>query len=152
MSVDGLGKKDVLAVLAITAAGRLVYYLSGVRFDASTLDGYMQFIDTELLVTRLLESLWYYHANPPILNLFTGTVLKLGDWFPENAGSAHTPSRINAPNGDTLEEVQRAHIIEVLEACDWKVRGTGGAAERLGLKRTTLQSRMKKLGIERPGV
>ena len=82
MSVDGLGKKDVLAVLAITAAGRLVYYLSGVRFDASTLNGYMQFIDTELLVTRLLESLWYYHANPPILNLFTGTVLKL---FGDNA-------------------------------------------------------------------
>jgi len=39
---------------------------------------------------------------------------------------------------------------KVLVACDWKIRGEGGAAERLGLKRTTLQSRMKKLGIERP--
>jgi len=38
----------------------------------------------------------------------------------------------------------------VLVACDWKIRGEGGAAERLGLKRTTLQSRMKKLGIQRP--
>jgi hypothetical protein len=37
-----------------------------------------------------------------------------------------------------------------LKECDWKVRGKGGAAERLGLKRTTLQSRMKKLGIQRP--
>jgi len=35
-------------------------------------------------------------------------------------------------------------------ACDWKIRGQDGAAEHLGLKRTTLQSRMKKLGIERP--
>ncbi len=76
-SDDGLSKKDILAVLAITAAARLAYYVSGVHFDASTLGSYMQFIDTELLVTRLLESLWYYHANPPILNLFTGTVLKL---------------------------------------------------------------------------
>jgi len=72
-----VAKKDVLAVLAITAAGRLAYYVSGVHFDASTLGRYMQFIDVELLVTRLLESLWYYHGNPPILNLFTGTVLKL---------------------------------------------------------------------------
>ena len=76
-SDDGLSKKDILAVLAITAAARLAYYVSGVHFDASTLGGYMQFIDTELLVTRLLESLWYYHGNPPILNLFTGTLLKL---------------------------------------------------------------------------
>ncbi len=70
-------KIDVLAVLAITSAGRLLYYLSGVHFDASTLAPYMQFIDRELLTDRLLESLWYYHANPPLLNLFTGTVLKL---------------------------------------------------------------------------
>jgi transcriptional regulator with GAF, ATPase, and Fis domain len=46
--------------------------------------------------------------------------------------------------------IERAHIIRVLEECGWKVRGKDGAAERLGLKRTTLQSRMKKLGIQRP--
>ena len=71
-----VGKIDVVAVLAITAAGRLLYYLSGVHFDASTLAPYMQFIDQELLTSRLLESLWFYHANPPLLNLFTGVVLK----------------------------------------------------------------------------
>ena len=52
----------------------------------------------------------------------------------------------------SLEEVERAHIIRVLEECDWKVRGKDGAAECLGLKRSTLQSRMKKLGIQRPTV
>ena len=52
--------------------------------------------------------------------------------------------------GDNLEDAQRVHIVRVLEECGWKVRGKGGAAERLGLKRTTLQSRMKKLGIQRP--
>ena len=51
---------------------------------------------------------------------------------------------------DRLEDAQRAHIVKVLEECGWKVRGKGGAAERLGLKRTTLISRMKKLGIQRP--
>jgi transcriptional regulator with GAF, ATPase, and Fis domain len=51
---------------------------------------------------------------------------------------------------DTLEEAQRAHILSILEDCSWKIRGKDGAAERLGLKRTTLQSQMKKLAIQRP--
>jgi formate hydrogenlyase transcriptional activator len=46
--------------------------------------------------------------------------------------------------------VERAHIVKVLDDCDWKIRGTDGAAERLGLNRSTLQSRMKKMGIQRP--
>jgi transcriptional regulator with GAF, ATPase, and Fis domain len=46
-------------------------------------------------------------------------------------------------------EVERAHIIRVLEDCGWKVRGDEGAADRRGLKRSTLQSRMTKLGIQR---
>jgi transcriptional regulator with GAF, ATPase, and Fis domain len=52
--------------------------------------------------------------------------------------------------GSRLDDVQRAHILEVLEECGWKVAGRGNAAERLGLKRATLQFRMKKLGIRRP--
>jgi transcriptional regulator of acetoin/glycerol metabolism len=60
--------------------------------------------------------------------------------------------RANAPApASTLEAVERAHIVAVLEACDWKVSGAGNAAERLGLNRSTLQFRMKKLGIARPG-
>ncbi|HYN03369.1 MAG TPA: hypothetical protein VE359_13050 [Vicinamibacteria bacterium] len=39
---------------------------------------------------------------------------------------------------------------EVLEQCGWKVAGKGNAADRLGLKRTTLLFRMDKLGIRRP--
>jgi transcriptional regulator with GAF, ATPase, and Fis domain len=50
----------------------------------------------------------------------------------------------------TLAEAERAHILAVLDDCGWKVSGRGNAAERLGLSRTTLQSRMKKLGITRP--
>ena len=50
----------------------------------------------------------------------------------------------------SLEEVERQHIIHVLEACGWRVRGQGGAAAILGLNPNTLESRMTKLGIRRP--
>lgn len=50
----------------------------------------------------------------------------------------------------TLEEVQRRHIEAVLRRTSGRIYGEGGAAALLGLKPTTLQSRMKKLGIERP--
>jgi transcriptional regulator with GAF, ATPase, and Fis domain len=42
------------------------------------------------------------------------------------------------------------HIVDVLESVQWRVYGKNGAAEILGLKPSTLQHRMKKLGIERP--
>ena len=51
----------------------------------------------------------------------------------------------------SLAEAERAHIRAVLDACGWRNSGKGNAADRLGLKRSTLQFRMKKLGIERPG-
>ena len=49
----------------------------------------------------------------------------------------------------SLEEVARKHIIDVMGQTGWRVRGKEGAAEILGLKPTTLESRMKKLGIKR---
>ena len=50
----------------------------------------------------------------------------------------------------TLEGVERSHILEVLDRTGWKVSGKNGAAEILGLKSTTLEARMKKMGIKRP--
>lgn len=50
----------------------------------------------------------------------------------------------------TLADVERLHIIRVLEATNWKIRGPGGASLILGIKPTTLESRMVKLGIKRP--
>ncbi len=49
----------------------------------------------------------------------------------------------------TLEDAERDHIRRVLEQSNGVVGGTNGAAARLGMKRTTLQSKMKKLGISR---
>ncbi len=48
----------------------------------------------------------------------------------------------------TLAEADREHILETLEQTDWMIGGQGGAANRLGLPRTTLISKMRKLGIE----
>jgi formate hydrogenlyase transcriptional activator len=50
-----------------------------------------------------------------------------------------------------LVDVEKEHIRGVLESTAWRIRGAGGAAERLGLKPTTLETRMAKLGITRPG-
>lgn len=49
-----------------------------------------------------------------------------------------------------LVDVQKAHIRTVLESVGWRIRGAGGAADRLGLRPTTLETRMAKLGIVRP--
>jgi transcriptional regulator with GAF, ATPase, and Fis domain len=46
-----------------------------------------------------------------------------------------------------LENIERSHIIEVLNQTGWRISGSGGAAEILGLKRTTLNSKLKKLDI-----
>lgn len=72
-----------------------------------------------------------------------GPRLELGDWRPRPALS---------PRGErvqTLEEVEREHIIEALELTGWRVSGEKGTAKLLGLKPTTLEARMKKLGIKR---
>ncbi|MEI6154540.1 MAG: sigma 54-interacting transcriptional regulator, partial [Deltaproteobacteria bacterium] len=49
-----------------------------------------------------------------------------------------------------LEDMERRHIVSVLESTGWRVSGKGAAAEVLGLKRSTLISKMTKLGISRP--
>jgi len=82
--------------------------------------------------------------------LSDGSVLELADCFPEIPEFTGTSSRARGRKFETIEEIERAHIERVLEACHWKVSGREGASELLGLNRTTLQARMKKLGIVRP--
>jgi formate hydrogenlyase transcriptional activator len=58
---------------------------------------------------------------------------------------------VNQLQGPTmLEEVEREHILKVLRETGWVIGGPAGAATRLGLNRTTLNNRMRKLGITRP--
>lgn len=69
--------------------------------------------------------------------------LQIGDWIPRK--KTHDIEE-EVP---TLDEVNRDHIIKVLKLTHWRVSGDEGAAKMLGLKPTTLESRMKKMNIRR---
>ena len=69
----------------------------------------------------------------------------LGPTAPERDGGERGRS------GESLQDVERAHIIHVLDQCHWTIEGRGQAAEHLGLNPSTLRNRMRKLGIRRPG-
>jgi formate hydrogenlyase transcriptional activator len=75
--------------------------------------------------------------------LSTGTVLTV----PRSESESPSP-RSSSPV--TLEEAERDHILRALERTGWVIGGAGGAAARLGLKRTSLVSTMRRLGIVRP--
>jgi len=76
--------------------------------------------------------------------LSTGPILKV----PLNDLQAQ-PAPAAARRIETLEETERRHILDALDASDWVISGPKGAATSLGLKRSTLQARMDKLGIRR---
>ena len=60
-----------------------------------------------------------------------------------------TVSKSRRTASSKLVDIQAAHITSVLASCRWRIRGSGGAAERLGLRPTTLESRMSRRGISR---
>jgi DNA-binding NtrC family response regulator len=60
------------------------------------------------------------------------------------------PVSLETEETPSLEDTERRHIVSVLERTGWRVAGKAGAAEVLGLNRSTLLSKMKKLGIRRP--
>jgi formate hydrogenlyase transcriptional activator len=66
-----------------------------------------------------------------------------------NGTAGKAPSG-EAPALNSLEEMERDHIRRALEESNWLVGGKDGAAARLGMKRTTLQSKIVRLGIQRP--
>ncbi len=75
--------------------------------------------------------------------LSTGGKLEVGNWFGEKV------SRQKQKQFLTLHGMEKDYILKVLENCNWKVSGPGGAAAVLNIKPTTLEARMKKLGIHR---
>jgi len=60
-----------------------------------------------------------------------------------------TPAETDGNGTATLEAAEREHILRVLRETRWVIGGPAGAAVRLGMKRTTLQSKMQRLGITR---
>jgi formate hydrogenlyase transcriptional activator len=77
-----------------------------------------------------------------ILTHGTDLFVPFAELKPTAKGSASSPA--------TLEQAEREHISKVLRDTNWVIGGPSGAAAKLGMKRTTLQSKMQKLGISRP--
>ena len=75
---------------------------------------------------------------------------KLEPPLTELAKHKNPASAASADNSATLEEAEREHIVRALKETKWVVGGPAGAATRLGMKRTSLSSLMKRLGINRP--
>jgi formate hydrogenlyase transcriptional activator len=72
---------------------------------------------------------------------------------PGAPAGADMPAGADSPRDgatESLEAIERRHVLAALESANWIIAGPNGAAQRLGLKRSTLQFRMRKLGISRP--
>jgi formate hydrogenlyase transcriptional activator len=78
----------------------------------------------------------------------TGLAASAGDSSSSFTSFPSLPSP--ASSISTLEEAERQHILRALKQTQWRIAGPKGAAVLLGMKRTTLQARMRKLGIRRP--
>jgi chemotaxis protein methyltransferase CheR len=77
-----------------------------------------------------------------------GTVLELADKLDGDAPGFFTEESERTLT--RLEDVERDHIISILNKCKWRIEGVQGAAQLLGINSSTLRSRMLKLGISRP--
>jgi formate hydrogenlyase transcriptional activator len=60
-----------------------------------------------------------------------------------------TKDEASPEDGGTLADAEKRHILRALEKTQWRISGRGGAAEQLGMKPSTLRSRMEKLGVRR---
>jgi formate hydrogenlyase transcriptional activator len=108
----------------------------------------------ETIPSEAMEALvnWNWPGNVRELENFIerAVILTRGSALHVPLAELRNGAEAAAPGGlVTLQESEREHILRALRECKWAVGGPAGAAARLGLKRTTLQSRMKKLGITR---
>jgi len=107
----------------------------------------------EIIPTRVRNALQNYHWPGNVRQLenvleravinSSGPELRLVDELKTQQKDVSTAQK-------TLEAVEREHIMRILEQTQWKVSGKNGAAEILGLNRSTLRARMRKLGILKP--
>jgi formate hydrogenlyase transcriptional activator len=72
------------------------------------------------------------------------------DLYVSRAELKRAPGHSENSRATTLEQAERDHILKVLRDTNWVIGGAAGAATKLGMKRTTLHSKMQKLGIVRP--
>ena len=70
--VTAAGLRDIAVVLGLYVASTALFALLGVTFDMTPTEYFMQFIDPQLMQARFFESIWYWHATPPMLNVIYG--------------------------------------------------------------------------------
>jgi formate hydrogenlyase transcriptional activator len=113
-------------------------------------------IDTVPVKAMAALTEYYWPGNVRELENFIERAVILSRGAELQLPLAELKQRTKAPvtvssNGlETLEHAEREHIMRALGESRWVIGGPRGAAARLGMKRTTLQSRMRKLGIDRP--
>ncbi len=114
----------------------------------------------DVIPQEIVDTLMNYHWPGNIrelenvikrsLIISSGSRLALGDWAHNAQLRRKKPASAQKDDLVTLRECERNHILVVLEHTHWKVSGQNGAAKILDIVPTTLDSRMKKLGIKRP--
>ena len=72
------------------------------------------------------------------------------DWWLQDHSAQSLQQASEPPSNQTLEQIERDHILAIIEKCHWRINGEHGAAEVLAMHPNTLRSKMKKLGIKRP--
>jgi len=109
----------------------------------------------ETIPSEAMKALQAYHwpGNVRELENFIerAVILTQGpDLFVSLAELQPRPNHTTNSGTTTLEQAEREHILKALHESEWIIGGPAGAAARLGMKRTTLQSKMQKLGVTRP--
>ena len=109
-------------------------------------------------MAALLAYLWPGNVRELRNTIERDMILTRGTTLHVSLGPAPAPPMQGAPerapakaSAGTLKERERDQILQALEQTGWRIRGASGAAERLGIRSTTLESRMKRLGLRRPG-
>ena len=109
----------------------------------------------ETIPSEAMQALQAYHwpGNVRELENFIerAVILSRGpDLLVSLAELKGAPNHTSNQSATTLEQAEREHILKTLRDTNWTIGGPTGAATKLGMKRTTLQSKMQKLGIARP--
>ncbi|MFC1600883.1 ArnT family glycosyltransferase [Candidatus Sumerlaeota bacterium] len=71
------GVLELFILIGVYLVSRIIVLALGVRFDASSLDSFWQYLDLSILQNGLLQGVYYQHSQPPLFNIFLGVVLKL---------------------------------------------------------------------------
>jgi formate hydrogenlyase transcriptional activator len=97
---------------------------------------------------------WHWPGNVRELENFVerSVILSSGSVFRAPLSELQSDLSEDVAADATLVSAEREHIVRVLRECGGVISGPRGAANKLGLKRTTLQSKMRKLGISRQGL